>query len=356
MKLFISTVVSVAVSIGIIVFTSEDEQSKKMVTTTNSADLTKVPAEHQRPADQTFLTYPEWFLVFSPGEFAIFSRSETPDRFPFFGHIGQFWHGYRKVYGVIRNRYPFNFGYHVMILVIGTSTTVEYGLRACYEKVIGRLSRFTSTGSLTDEDRFAAQVAQEYVDFIKVRPWYEFDFKSRLAGLWSLPATGENIIRKCERRYILTTDFSVKTLYGWLIGKMTKVSYDEALTVTGVVVDNNPDLTSLPLARHLQTFDDGSTLLLLPRYDAFKDYALTFSRNNINFIDIAGNTDIILVTYIVPAKFVKDESVTSILFCEEIQTDPAKKRMALVVPIKDLSHVMVHYDKTGITLEHVYDF
>ncbi|MFD2270216.1 hypothetical protein ACFS07_01390 [Undibacterium arcticum] len=33
---------------------------------------------------------------------------------------------------------------------------------------------------MTEEDVFAAKVAQEYVDFIRVDPWYEFAFASRL--------------------------------------------------------------------------------------------------------------------------------------------------------------------------------
>ena len=46
------------------------------------------PPEHVRGVEQTFLTYPEWFLVFSPAEYATSVRTTPPDRFPFFGHVG----------------------------------------------------------------------------------------------------------------------------------------------------------------------------------------------------------------------------------------------------------------------------
>ncbi|MFM0076154.1 hypothetical protein PQQ86_33890 [Paraburkholderia sediminicola] len=36
-----------------------------------------------------------------------------------------------------------------------------------------------------DEDRYGAQAAQEYVDFIRQEPWYLFDFGARLRHLWS---------------------------------------------------------------------------------------------------------------------------------------------------------------------------
>jgi hypothetical protein len=283
MKLLLLTTLSLVLTIILMTTSSKREASSPDQPPVVKAEV-KSPAEHQRPPDQTFLTYPEWFLVFSPDEFAAFSKKQTPDRFPFFGHIGQLWQSYRAVYAHIKTRYPFNTGYHVMIMVIGGSTTVEYTLRACYEKVIGKISRLVSTSALTDEDRYAAQVAQEYVDFIKVLPWYEFDFKQRLVRLWTEnPATGKNLFRKWERRYILTCDYTVKMVYGWLIKKATKASYDEALMVTAVVVDK--PLTTLDTSRVklLNTYTDGSSLLLLPRYDAFKDHALALAREGVNF-------------------------------------------------------------------------
>ena len=78
--------------------------------------------------------------------------------------------------------------------VLGASTTVEYGMKGLYEHTVGRLAEATRTGSaLTPEERFAAKVAQDYVDFIRIDPWYLFDFKSRLTQLWQLPLAGESL-------------------------------------------------------------------------------------------------------------------------------------------------------------------
>src|SRR5205814_6612543 len=127
-------------------------------------------------------TYPEWFLVHSPAEYADYVTTHTPTHFPFLRHIGQFWSSYAAVTRATR-RYPFNGGYHLMIVVIGVSTTIEYAIRGAYETLFGRVSECTCSG-LTDEDRYGARVAQQYVDFIRVRPWYEFDFAHALRGLW----------------------------------------------------------------------------------------------------------------------------------------------------------------------------
>ncbi len=198
------------------------------------------PPEHRRGPDQTFLTYPEWFLVHSPAEYAEYVRDHTPTQFPFIGHTCQFWQGYGAVTRATRD-YPFNFGYHVMVMVIGTSTSVEYVIRATYETMIGRLSELAAPRRLSEEDRYAAQVAQDYVDFIRDQPWYEYDFMKQLAGLWRETSfLGPDVVRKLERKYALTTEYLIKGGYAWLIKKATKASYDEPLPVTAVVIDRLP--------------------------------------------------------------------------------------------------------------------
>src|SRR6202000_72795 len=100
----------------------------------------------RRPPAQPSLPFPEWYLVHSPAEYARYLASGAPpSQFPLFSHIGQFWQGYRAVDGEL-GRYPFNGGYHLMVMVIGTSTTVEYALKGSYEHTIGRLDEATVSG------------------------------------------------------------------------------------------------------------------------------------------------------------------------------------------------------------------
>ena len=56
-----------------------------------NAGETVTPLEYRRNAEQTFLTYPEWFLVHSPNEMAAFYRHNLPGTFPYFAHVSQFW-------------------------------------------------------------------------------------------------------------------------------------------------------------------------------------------------------------------------------------------------------------------------
>ena len=307
------------------------------------------PPEYRRNVEQTFLTFPEWFLVHSPAEYAAYVKEHTPSDFPFIAHVRQFWSSYGRVNEAIRE-YPFNFGYHVMIVVIGVSTTVEYGIRSAYETLIGRVSELAARHGLTPEDRFGAQVAQEYVDFIRVLPWYEFDFTGRLAKLWrDTPAWGPDPLRKWERRYALTTEYAIKAVYGYLIKVGTKASYGDELLVTAVVVDKLPKGIQKDLPE-LKILDEKQNLVLVPRYDAFMRQASTLAKRGARFREIAGNDSIILVSVLSRNDFDKP------LFEQPILTQPGWKRIALVVPVGELAAFLNGLDARGALLEHVYDY
>jgi hypothetical protein len=316
-----------------------------------------VPPDQRRSVEQTFLTYPEWFLVHSPAEYADMVDSRPAHEFPFMRHIGQLWASYGNVIGEQRRQhYPANPGYHVMIGVIATSTTAEYAIRWGYENTVGRISWATASGP-TPEDRYGAVAARDYVDFIRKQPWYLFDFRRRLAGLWTgVPATGPDMIRKWERRFALTTEYAVKGVYGKLISLATGAAYDPALPTTEVVADRVPD--SLPEGgdvKLLHRLDDGRALLELPRYEAFKDAAGRLAGQGVRLVDIAGNDTVILVTVQVDrARQFGGEA--RVLFEQPIITVPDRKRVGLVLPVAGLSDFLRTAGARGIAVEHIYDY
>ncbi len=318
----------------------------------------RTPATHQRAPEQTFLTYPEWFLVFSPAEYAAFVRSAPPSAFPFLGHLRQFWGAYAAVARASRP-YPTNWGYHVMIVVIGLSTSVEYGLRAAYETLVGRLTELSAGGATSQEDAYAARVAQQYVDFIRVRPWYEFDFLHALRGLWTeTPLVGRHLLRKWERRYALTSEYLAKALYGFLIGLATRSAYAAESTVTAVVVDALPPEIEreLPELHVLARDDDGSVLLEVPRYQAFQDHALALARRGVRLREIAGNRGDILVSALVPRGFRPAGDAAALLFAQPVLTQATLERLVLSVPVSSLHVVLPELATAPRQLEHVYDY
>lgn len=317
------------------------------------------PHEMVRPPDQTFLTYPEWFLVFGPGEQANFFQTNTSTKFPFMVHVYQIWEGYHSVYEQIRGNYPFNTGYHVMIIVISTSSTAEFGLKAAYETLIGRLTDTRAGEPLTEEDQFNARFAHDYVTFLDTAPWYEFDFKSRLVKLWTETSLiGPHPIRKWERKYILTTELAVKTVYGWLIGLGTHTAYDRPQLTTAVVVDHLPDgiETRLPELKVVKEFPDKTVLITLPRYAPFTTNACELAIEGVNFKEIAGNSSAILLTVLAPKGWYPNAENARVLFTQPLPTRPGINRVALATPVGSLREILLQLSQAQIPIEHIYDF
>lgn len=323
-----------------------------------STPETLTPPEHRRSAEQTFLTYPEWFLVFSPAELADYMQTRPPDDFPYFGHIRQFWSGYARVRQTLHDGgYPFNFGYHVMIVVIGVSTTVEYALRSLYETLVGRLTAFSLHGDSTAEDRYAAAVQQDYVDFIRVLPWYQYGFTSKLWRLWTdTPLWGPHLLRKWERRYALSTEYAVKAIYGWIIEKATHAAYDAPVLATAVVLDHAPDTAGLPDLKLLRSFPDGSVLVTAPRYQAFMRYADALAAQGLQFREVAGNRGLILVSALVPDAWQPAGAEQRVLFSQPVLTAAGTKRVVLTVPVPQLAGLLRQLHAPGLRQEHVFDY
>lgn len=325
-----------------------------------SASTPGTPEKYHRSVEQTFLTYPEWFLVSSPAEYAHFIDGHPPSDFPFFSHIGQFWRSYAAVTRAIGERhYPNNPGYHVMIVVIGVSTTVEYTLKAAYETLFGRVTEMLRSGPPTAEDRLAARTAQEYVDFIRVRPWYEFDFVTPLRRVWTeTGALGRDLPRKWERKIALSNEYAAKALYGWLIMKGTHATYEEESTVTAVVVDRLPRAGPAPDGvQVLETRPDASALVLLPRYAAFTEKATALARGGATFREIAGNDSVILVSVLGPSEAPLASLGFPVLFTDPILTEPGRRRVVLVVPVTRLAEALVRFAQPpSSVVEHVYDY
>jgi hypothetical protein len=316
------------------------------------------PPEHRRPPDQTFLTFPEWFLVHSPAEYARYLASGAPvSAFPLFAHVAQFWQAYAAVTHEVR-RFPFNGGYHLMICVIGTSTTVEYTLKGIYEHTIGRLAQATVTGhDPVPEERFATAYAQRYVDFIRVDPWYLFDFGAELRTLWTeVPTSGPNLARRWERRFLLTTELLVKSGYGKLIKLGTQSIYDAPRPVTAVVLSALPPRDAAhPDVVVLQTAGP-QVLATIPRYEGFTTYARWLAANRIDFREIAGNDGDVLVSLIAPAAW-QPAAGSRVLFEQPMLTTPGRKRSVVALPVAQLGGLLRAADRqAGLQVEHVYDF
>jgi hypothetical protein len=310
-----------------------------------------------RPEDQTYLTLPEWYIVYSADEYATFITRQPPSQFPYFGAIEQYWRSYYDVCGVIRGRYPFNNGYHLTLTVIGGSFTLENLFKGVYEKSIGWATEALSSEGQTPEDALAQEVAKAYGDFIHTIPWYEFPFHEKVSELWAIPLWGPNPIRKWERKLALSLEYGGKALYAGLIKQGTQAAYEpEKLEILARVERLSDEVVAQHAeVRVIQPVDGDSTLVAIPRYEAFTQLVPVLVAEGVRFLEIAGNDDI-LMTVLAPAGWRYDLPDGQSLFAMPILTEPARQRVAITVPVPALHRVLQGLAEQEVAVEHLYDY
>lgn len=329
-----------------------------------SQNITGALSDYARREDQTYLTLPEWYIVYSADEYAAFIAKNPPSQFPYFGAIGQYWGSYYDICAVTRERYPFNTDYHLTLAVIGASFTIENIARGIYENTLGRAGEWLSfdpplpDGALTEEDAYARQVAQDYGNFIHTIPWFEFPFDQKLAGLWEGASLwGPNGLRKWERKLALSLEYGLKSIYGRLIRQGTQAAYAPekleiqlwAEGVSGALLQQEPEL------RVVKALDEQAAIIAVPRYEEFTHIMPRLAQAGVRFVEIAGN-DEILVTAIAPADWDYDLPAGELLFAMEILTQPELKRVAVKVPVNALHAILNGLEDSGVKIEHVYDY
>lgn len=299
--------------------------------------------DYARAEEQTFLTLPEWFIVFSADEYAKSLEKQAPSKFPYFKNIGQFWSAYGTVSRKAKAEYPYNFRYNLMNWVIGASFTVEMFFAGIYENTFGILTELISgRKELTDDmkvEKFIHQVSAEYAASMNETPWYEYPFFGKLKEFWSVK-DGENtsFIRRWERRLSFTVGMTFKGIYAALLGSGTEAVYEPV------------DLNTAAMA-----VKDGKLQILnIPRYIAFTREIPGLVREGVLFKDIAGNKKI-LVTAIAPDEW-KNGDTGTLLAEWPVLTEAGTKRVALVVPVLQLSDVILSFEKENIKLEHIFDY
>ena len=311
-------------------------------------------APYVRTEESTYLTFPEWYLVFNPQEYAAFLAKNKPSRFPYFRSIGQFWSGYCQVYGATKNHYPFNAGDHLTIGVIGVSFTLEYAVKGIYENTLGRLTEWVS-GHQTAEDRYAAKVAKRYGEFIPDWPWYEFDYGKAFVGVWKDTGWfGKSMLRKAERKLALSFENGIKFVYAKLIKWGTRSVYGVADTEVYVLVTAPSESTlNMEGVRVIKALVDGSFLITLPHYQGFTETAPMVAKAGIDFVSIAGN-DEILLSVVGPRGVEVSEG--HLLFKQTILTDKKRERQVLQVPVTELSKMLNNLKQNKLQLEHIFDY
>lgn len=311
---------------------------------------------YQRPEESTFLTYPEWAIVYAARDYAAFVDDRSESDFPYLAAIGRFWQDYAVVTRAAA-AYPFNAQNHLMLVVIGTSHTIEHGLQWAWENTAGRLTAWAAGGRRTPQDVHLAATAAEYAAFLDQVPWYRFPYAEARAGLWQAPvADGRAAIRSWERRLAFGLSYSIKQAYAALIASGLEATSEAAQSTIHVWAQGpvTEAILGEPDTSIVRPLGDDGTVFVTTRYQAFTGLLPRLVDRGVRFVEIGGNR-LILLTVLSQTQPVAPPDVRQ-LFAHALPADPSRRRTGFVVPVSSLHVVLPLLSAAGAELEHVYDY
>jgi hypothetical protein len=311
-------------------------------------------AAGRRPEAQTWLTYPEWSIVYSAETYGRYlSAGNPPSGFGHWRQITSFWSGLCAV-----NRASAAEGgagdYKVMLYTIGLSFSAEMMVKGVYENTIGRLFEWIG-GHQSQDDVYNAFVWRTYGHFMHETPWYRFPFGQALSGLWRTSATGAGL-RHWERRFALSLEYGVKAGYAGLIGWASGATLGRDEPSLRLVARAEPEAIAAvdPRLRPVARLGDGLVAVEAPRYEQLTMLLQRLSTTPIELIEIAGNDDI-FVTLLIPAG-AHAPAGAGTLFEIPLEDRPGWRRLGLSVKVARLLPLLRAARAAGGEIEHVYDY
>jgi FAD/FMN-containing dehydrogenase len=313
---------------------------------------------YQRGEEQTFLSLPEWYLVFNPNEYAAFLDSgKNPSDFPFFKSIDEYWTLYDRVKTLTNGVYPKNSKYQTMLWVIGVSTTAEYLLKGIYENTLGRLAHWTASRE-TPEEALIRDAHRAYAKLIYDKPWYKFPFWAWAKQVWTdAPFFGQNFIRKTERKIFFTLEFGFKALYAKLIGFGAQTAYEpsDGLVTMHVRTDAKTLGAIDERIKILKDFGNRDMVVTVPRWGAFTEIVPKMAVREVEFVRISGNDDILVTATTAVDAYAKPAPL-KFLFTSVVMAPEHQKRMVYVAKVAELAKALRLMPESKLQLEHIYDY
>ena len=313
--------------------------------------------KYARAEGDSFLTYPEWYIVYAYSDLAGVTRTSSESSFDYLRSISGFWSSLCGARRASSSARPPTQDQMITDYIIGTSFTAEMAVQGLYERTIGALTAAWRGSNRTKEDEFNQALLDDYAKFLEQTPWYQYPFVDKLSSLWK-DVPFELSLRSIERRFSLSLQYGVKSIYAKAIGALAGLSPAD-LEIGSVVMA--PSAEALPadarirVVREVRSGDGRQGVLIItPRYQEFTDIIRKIGAKGLSFAEIAGNTRI-LTTILVPPGSSEGVLVISgvrTVFETDMQSMPGWRRVGYDT---DVGAVAV-LASSGVKFEHAYDY
>lgn len=303
------------------------------------------PGDH-RPESRTLLTYPEWHIVHAYDDYARVIRDGDPHDFGYLRAIGGFWSSLCAVSRASGPHGGFPADTKQMVYTIGVSFSAELLAKAAWEETIGRMATWLRGPERAALDDLSAEQAAAYAVFLQQVPWYQWDFRKDAAAIDAADTGG---LRNRERHFALGLEYRVKAAYARLIARAVEGVGADALRLRMVVTGLTPDrLAGYEGVSIVGQVPEGS-VIETPRYRELTGLLRQMAEDGADFIEIAGNDDIMLTVISDRA----DRNGALFSFARQGYGD---WRHLMLVKVRDLGAVLQGIAENGAGLEHIHDY
>jgi hypothetical protein len=314
-------------------------------------------AGYRRKENNTFFTFPEWYIVYSFEDFGRFLDRSSESHFNYLGHIFGFWRSFCTINRAVPPTGESLADVKTMIYVIGISYSAEYAIKGFYENTVGRVFEWIRGETRTPQDEYARAVLQDYAAFLYTIPWYKYPFRDKLDGLMAITKPTPSPLRTWERDFALGTEYYLKAGYASLIQKALDAGGDdEPRDIMFAVATLPPEvLAKEPRLKPIRTLTPQWQLVQAPRYKDLTDILQGLLDQGFSIAEIAGNHEI-LITVIAPDAAKLDIKDTSELFSLELDARPGFRRAGLKARIDRLVDINRDLKARSVSIEHFYDY
>ena len=309
-------------------------------------------AAWQRDEARTWLTFPEWYIVYSAESFGEFLKTRPPSAYHYARDIRGFWSSYCAMNQAAAGRAGADA--RIMLYTIGLSYSAELMVKAAYENTLGRLSELIG-GYRSTDDAYATNLQQRYGAFMHETPWYEFPFGRAFSGLWDTREPHATF-RHWERRLALSAEYGVKAGYAKAIGAASGASLGRDERTLRMVVRSTPQALQKVDGRFkiVTPADKGLLTVEAPRYAQFTDLLAKLSNSPVQLVEISGNDDIFVTLLLPPNTPVPGPGAH--LLTTALAAPAGWRRVGVSTKVADLLDVIRQARSAGGQLEHVYDY
>jgi hypothetical protein len=310
-------------------------------------------AGYRRAEGDSYLTYPEWYIVHAYTDLAGVTRRSSESQYDYAAAIGTFWSCMCQSFVTARSIGPVTLDQRVTDYLIGLSFSLEMAVQGAYERTIGAWTAFSRGDKKTPEDEFNQRFLDDYAAFLQQTPWFKYPFKAELIRFWrETPWSWNAPVRSAERRFALSLEYGLKSLYAVAIGALA--SYSPAdLTIMSVI--KGPSEHPLKDVTVVRDLGDGLRLVRTPRYQEFTNILKAWAKNRTTVVEIAGNQRI-LTTALAPAGAAIDPPGSTKIFTIPLQAKPGWQRIGFDTKVPALTEEIHAIEQQGAMFEHAYDY